>query len=52
MHRTMNIKIIAVFMKFFVLLDITSLSVLYSTDVLELLAASIFMVIQQFALKY
>ena len=34
--------IIAVLMKFFVLWDITSLGVLYSTNVSELLAASIF----------
>jgi hypothetical protein len=39
-------------MKFFDLWDITSLGVLYSTNVSELLAASIFKVIQQFSLKY
>ena len=44
--------VIALLMKFFVLWGITSLGVLYTTNISELLAASMFKVIQQFALKY
>ena len=44
--------IIVVLMKLFVLWDIISLGVLYSTNVSELLAASIFKAIQQFSVKY